>query len=160
MQHPRPEGRFRQLGCQSSHFDAQDRDHYGDRVFGGTHWYVHPSVTGWNTDDFDCGDYEFEPTHWRPKSLAPTAPVEASGSEREHGPKCWGKTSFSDEMAHCYCGSTDLRPQPSGETRKALDRLKMAAHVYEDDEMAADCETLEAILFARLLALGGQQGDA
>ena len=49
--------------------------------------------------------------------LAPTAPVEASGSEREHGPKCWGGTSFSDEMAHCYCGSTDLRPQPSGETR-------------------------------------------
>lgn len=50
--------------------------------------------------------------------LAPTAPVEASGSEREHGPKCWGKTSASDEMAHCYCGSTDLRPQPSGETRE------------------------------------------
>ena len=38
------------------------------------------------------------------------------------------------------------RPQPSGETREALDRLKMAAHVYEDDEMAADCATLEAHL--------------
>nr|WP_314437572.1 hypothetical protein [uncultured Brevundimonas sp.] len=66
-----------------SHFESQDRDHYGDRVFEGTHWYVHPSVTGWNTDDLDCGDYEFEPTHWRPSRLAPTAPVEASGSERD-----------------------------------------------------------------------------
>lgn len=30
-----------------------------------------------------------------------------SGETREHGPKCWGKTSASDEMAHCYCGSED-----------------------------------------------------
>lgn len=89
--------------------------------------------------------------------LAPTAPVEASGSEREHGPKCWGKTSISDEMMYCYCGSTD---SPPGETREALDRLKMAAHVYEDDEMAADCATLEALLSARPLALGGQKGDS
>ncbi len=43
--------------------------------------------------------------------------------------------------------------------REALDRLKMAAHVYEDDEMAADCATLEALLSARPLALGGQQGE-
>lgn len=61
---------------------------------------------------------------WKPASeeirLAPTAPVEASGSEREHGPKCWGKTSISDEMMYCYCGSTDARPQPSGETREVV----------------------------------------
>lgn len=43
--------------------------------------------------------------------------------------------------------------------REALDRLKMAAHVYEDDEMAADCATLEALLSARPLALGGQKGE-
>lgn len=49
--------------------------------------------------------------------VAPTAPVEASGSEREHGPKCWGKTSFSDEMMYCYCGSTD---SPPGEMREAV----------------------------------------
>ncbi|UTC28036.1 hypothetical protein GURKE_00030 [Brevundimonas phage vB_BpoS-Gurke] len=24
--------------------------------------------------------------------------------ERKHGPRCWGSTSFSDEMAYCYCG--------------------------------------------------------
>lgn len=29
---------------------------------------------------------------------------------------------------------------------EALDRLKMAAHVYEDDEMAAGCATLDAAL--------------
>jgi hypothetical protein len=52
-------------------FEAQDRENYGDRVFEGTHWYTHPSVTGWNTDDLDCGDYEWEPTHWRPSSATP-----------------------------------------------------------------------------------------
>lgn len=63
--------------------------------------------------------------------LAPTAPVEASGSEREHGPKCWGKTSISDEMMYCYCGSTD---SPSGETRAALGGQK------------GDSETLRVLL--------------
>ena len=46
-------------------------------------------------------------------SLAPTAPVEASGPEREHGPMFWGKTSVSDEMMYCYCGSPDARPHHS-----------------------------------------------
>jgi hypothetical protein len=31
------------------------------------YWYSHPSVSGWVTDALDCGDYEFEPTHWVPK---------------------------------------------------------------------------------------------
>ncbi|MDX2334575.1 hypothetical protein [Brevundimonas vesicularis] len=55
-------------------------------------------------------------------SPTPAAPVEASGPEREreHGPMCWGKTSVSDEMMYCYCGSPDARPQPSGETREAV----------------------------------------
>lgn len=47
-------------------FVSQDRTNYGEREFADTYWYVHPSVTGWNTDDLDCGDYEWEPTHWRP----------------------------------------------------------------------------------------------
>ena len=58
-------------------------------------------------------------------------PVEASGLEREHGPKCWGKTSISDEMMYCYCGSTD---SPSGETREALGGQK------------GDSETLRVLL--------------
>lgn len=102
--------------------------------------------------------------------LAPTAPVEASGSEREHGPKCWGGTSFSDEMAHCYCGSTDLRPQPSGETREWSqeqhdhDALTAIAEHLRDNPAAPysgrQCEEFvlsarDALLSARPLALGG-----
>jgi hypothetical protein len=30
------------------------------------YWYRHPSVQRWVTDAFDCGDYDFEPTHWLP----------------------------------------------------------------------------------------------
>ena len=54
-----------------TNFDSQDRTNYGKRVFTKTHWYVHPSVQGWVTDEIDCGDYEFEPTHWRPSALRP-----------------------------------------------------------------------------------------
>lgn len=115
---------------------------------------------------------------WKPASeeirLAPTAPVEASGSEREHGPMCWGKTSASDEMTHCYCGSTDLRPQPSGETRE--DRLSaaliaMVEHFERVDAAPEDkaaiqaaCEVWAGVkrdkaLSARPLALGGQHSS-
>lgn len=81
----------------------------------------------WNVSDLSRA-------YWRRKakeSLGLTAPVEASGSEREHGPKCWGKTSISDEMMYCYCGSTD---SPSGETREALGGQK------------GDSETLRVLL--------------
>ena len=63
----------------------------------------------WNDDDIcdQCAAEACAPENAIDWSDAPTAPVEASGSEREHGPKCWGKTSASDEMAHCYCGSED-----------------------------------------------------
>lgn len=48
-------------------------------------------------------------------SVALSPPVElVSASEHEdgavvsgHTAKCWGRTSYSDEMAHCYC------PKPS-----------------------------------------------
>ena len=115
-------------------------------------------------------------------SLAPTAPVEASVSVRGHGPKCWGKTSVSDEMLYCYCGSTDLRPQPSGETRAELiDYLRQefgdtydctrvwSAWSYgtmgEDDfdpvsnRIDDIADAILALLSARPLALGGQQGE-
>ena len=108
--------------------------------------------------------------------LAPTAPVEASGSEREHGPKCWGGTSFSDEMAHCYCGSTDLRPQPSGETREAVrlaledaDALDRVSEEADDNQWQDWAATMRqaasrirrlALLSTSPLALGGQQGDS
>ena len=52
-----------------------------------------------------------------PASSSSVVQGDASGVERAHGPKCWGTTSFSDEVAHCYCGPSEDRPQPSGETR-------------------------------------------
>ena len=90
-------------------------------------------------------------------------PVEASGSEREHGPKCWGGTSFSDEMAHCYCGSTDLRPQPSGETREDVARelwdYQIAARRKKSLSIPKELGSrILALLSARPLALGSQQG--
>ena len=88
-------------------------------------------------------------------ALATTAPVEASGSEREHGPKCWGKTSISDEMAHCYCGSTD---SPPGETRSRLIEVlkRIDDGVYPSLNDRADA--ILALLSARPLTLGGQKG--
>lgn len=52
-----------------------------------------------------------------PASSSSVVQGDESGVERAHGPKCWGTTSFSDEVAHCYCGPSEDRPQPSGETR-------------------------------------------
>lgn len=48
-------------------FQSQDRTNYKRRTFKDTYWYIHPAVQGWITDEIDCADYEFEPTHWRPQ---------------------------------------------------------------------------------------------
>ncbi|URQ76204.1 MAG: hypothetical protein NBV76_05435 [Candidatus Ochrobactrum gambitense] len=39
------------------------------------HRYVHPSVEAWVTNEIDCGDYDFTPTHWRPLPSAPSQEV-------------------------------------------------------------------------------------
>jgi hypothetical protein len=56
-----------------------------------------------------------------PKYPAPPAePVSRPAGEGEttqHTPCCWGRTSYSDEMAHCYC-----KPAGEGE-REAVARL-------------------------------------
>ena len=52
-----------------------------------------------------------------PASSSSVVQGDAGGVGRAHGPKCWGTTSFSDEVAHCYCGPSEDRPQPSGDTR-------------------------------------------
>ncbi len=36
---------------------------YNDRIYT-TYWYTHPYAQGWITDEYDCGNYEFEPTHF------------------------------------------------------------------------------------------------
>jgi len=49
-----------------------------------TRWYSHPCVQGWITDEMDCGDYEFKPTHWQPPAvwMAPP-PIEETSPEPE-----------------------------------------------------------------------------
>lgn len=37
------------------------------------HRYKHPSVEGWITDEIDCNDYDFRPTHWQPLPAAPAS---------------------------------------------------------------------------------------
>jgi len=44
-----------------------------------TSWYVHPSVQGWVTDAYDCGEYEFNPTHWMPLPAPPSLPADGTG---------------------------------------------------------------------------------
>lgn len=140
--------------------------------------------------------------------LAPTAPVEASGSEVPEGMmtiadeledkadeldqmdargQIWGLEEVSDIMRRA---ATAIRPQPSGETREAVARI-IAEHISGDFDAALqdkqewkdrsglgyDCEPLDvngpfkdnyldaadailALLSARPLALGGQQGEA
>lgn len=112
--------------------------------------------------------------------LAPTAPVEASGSERERlaraiDPYAWDDAQYAEPGGKGQQWSQEaarkaadrvlaLRPQPSGETRKLLER---AAAIADDVERgkrpkleAVDMirELRNALLSARPLALGGQQG--
>lgn len=42
-------------------------------------------------------------------ALAAPTPM---GGDREHSSRCWGRTSFSDEVLHCYCQTA---PTPMGE---------------------------------------------
>ncbi|WP_453978601.1 hypothetical protein [Brevundimonas sp. Marseille-Q4549] len=121
-----------------------------------------------------------------------------SGKTREHGPKCWGKTSASDEMAHCYCGSEDS-PQLREAVLKGVGKINgdgwkdtttegevvfvwnaekptpyapgqyprvgnegWSASTSQYDftpATAKDVPAILALLSARPLALGGQQGD-
>ncbi len=50
-----------------------------------TWWYEHPSTQGWITDAFDCGDYEFAPTHWQP--LPPPPQEQEEGSSQSQDPR-------------------------------------------------------------------------
>lgn len=112
--------------------------------------------------------------------LAPTAPVEASGSEREAaGPGGWliresdGGWLWTGTRIAAVAALTEghevvaFRPQPSGETREAAARLVKDAiehRVYAKDgrvvgiDLAVD--DIAQSLSARPLALGGQQGQA
>ncbi len=114
--------------------------------------------------------------------LAPTAPVEASGSERLWPVGSWLSAALDDPKV-CEAMKSDirdwfdngghLRPQPSGETREAVARLAsladdaeamsldiaMSNYVGTGAYLASDLRAILALLSARPLTLGGQQGE-
>ncbi|WP_455296417.1 hypothetical protein [Brucella pituitosa] len=49
------------------------------------YWYVHPSVQAWITDEIDCGDFDFSPTHWRPLPASPGASDTRPNGGSNHG---------------------------------------------------------------------------
>ena len=144
----------------------QDAEHYAN-VYGQDGPVKCQTVVSVRHDDFLLPD---DPR------LAPTAPVEASGSERERlakiverlGPVMANNASpeqhadWLDLVRHVQA----LRPQPSGETREQivsairqhieLGNIGACSAEIVGHEEAADA--ILALLSARPLALGGQQG--
>lgn len=53
-------------------------------------------------------------------------PASPSGGQW-HGPKCWGRTSFSDEVAHCYCQKATVTLIDREYSEELCDRLKLVA---------------------------------
>ena len=62
---------------------------------------------GWSAS---TAQYDFSPASVD-EVRALTAPT-PMGGDREHSSRCWGRTSFSDEVLHCYCQTA---PTPMGE---------------------------------------------
>jgi len=136
----------------------------------GSEWAnVHSGQWGqdwlWSDDDTTKADI----VSWRPSRLAPTAPVEASGSEecsdlyRLDDPfngsvtrlASWpeGLVLWHDgEIVWRSWGPKALRPQPSGETRN------MVARIIRDERGENPSPLAKADAILALLALGGQQG--
>lgn len=48
---------------------------------------------------------------WTEEALYTHPAPTPMGGDREHSSRCWGKTSFSDEVLHCYCQTA---PTPMG----------------------------------------------
>jgi hypothetical protein len=93
----------------------------GDEYANSARWAVQPEHTKGSMWAAFCSGWSAGTRHVpSPASSSSVVQGDASGVERAHGPKCWGTTSFSDEVAHCYCGPSEDRPQPSGETREAV----------------------------------------
>ena len=61
---------------------------------------------GWSAS---TAQYDFSPASVdEVRALAAPTPM---GGDREHSSRCWGRTSFSDEVLHCYCQTA---PTPMG----------------------------------------------
>ena len=67
---------------------------------------------GWSAS---TAQYDFSPASVdEVRALAAPTPM---GGDREHSSRCWGRTSFSDEVLHCYCQTA---PTPMGGEVEAL----------------------------------------
>lgn len=62
----------------------------------------------------------------KPPPAAPVSRPAGEGETTQHTPRCWGRTSYSDEMAHCYC-----KPAGEGE-REAVAILKGVGKITGD----------------------------
>ncbi|WP_312184844.1 hypothetical protein [Brevundimonas vesicularis] len=96
--------------------------------------------------------------------LAPTAPVEASGSEpmTEREVQQWIEACNHEPARQVLRDYLAIRPQPSGETRDALARVQGYIDQAEMSNMGSvmvATSDLRALLSARPLALGGQKGE-
>ena len=129
--------------------------------------------------DFDAWDYRCGDAiriQREPKGLAPTAPVEASGSERDEKLKRAYEESApflevipDPTVEGCHrtvAHNPALRPQPSGETREQM--MGGGDVIALVDQSRWDCPNAPQLSYAngwndavsaRPLALGGQQGE-
>ena len=79
----------------------------------GPHTCCQCNAATWNDDDWcdECVEAARAENN-RPASPSPADPLAAEDAclsahgepaAQDHGPQCWGRTSLSDEMLHCYC---------------------------------------------------------
>ena len=84
----------------------------------------------------------------RVNSARSSAPEAREGEAVDHRPECWGSTSYSGEMAHCYCSQSTAAP--------SADKLRIAVEALEWIEVNAaktDCMTVTHKAIQALAAL-------
>ncbi|MGQ3040589.1 MAG: Lar family restriction alleviation protein [Brevundimonas sp.] len=102
-----------------------------ERLALGESW-VRCDDCGMTTDMF--GSHERAIAAWNRRPAPPSLPAEGSGAlpaspsgGQWHGPKCWGQTSFSEEIAHCYCQKATVTLIDREYSEELCDRLKLVA---------------------------------
>ena len=82
-------------------------------------------------------------THWMPLPPPPSVSIDKGSRPQEavpteqadgavvsgHTPQCWGRTSYSEEVAHCYCPTTPQPAEGCSEKPVLSDRREMAKGV-------------------------------
>lgn len=67
---------------------------------------------------------------WNRRPHAPVSRPAGEGETTQHTPRCWGRTSYSDEMAHCYC-----KPAGEGEREAVARIIDPSAFLFAPDEL-------------------------